>query len=142
MSETKINTEFRLAHTMLRVLNLEDSLKFYCEILGMQVLRRTDYPDGRFTNTFIGYGPEAEFPTLELTHNWDQKDSYNKGDGWGHICIETPDVYKACEDLAANGIKITRPPGPMKHGTRVIAFCEDPDGYKVELNETIEKETI
>mgnify|MGYP001316692432 FL=1 len=140
MSETKINTEFRLAHTMLRVLNLEDSLKFYCEILGMQVLRRTDYPDGRFTNTFIGYGPEAEFPTLELTHNWDQKDSYNKGDGWGHICIETPDVYKACEDLAANGIKITRPPGPMKHGTRVIAFCEDPDGYKVELNETIEKE--
>jgi len=140
MSETKINTEFRLAHTMLRVLNLEDSLKFYCEILGMQVLRRTDYPDGRFTNTFIGYGPEAEFPTLELTHNWDQKDSYNKGDGWGHICIETPDVYKACEDLAANGIKITRPPGPMKHGTRVIAFCEDPDGYKVELNETIAKE--
>ena len=140
MSETKINTEFRLAHTMLRVLNLEDSLKFYCEVLGMQVLRRTDYPDGRFTNTFIGYGPEAEFPTLELTHNWDQKDSYNKGDGWGHICIETPDVYKACEDLAANGIKITRPPGPMKHGTRVIAFCEDPDGYKVELNETIEKE--
>ena len=142
MSETKINTEFRLAHTMLRVLNLEDSLKFYCEILGMQVLRRTDYPDGRFTNTFIGYGPEAEFPTLELTHNWDQKDSYNKGDGWGHICIETPDVYKACEDLAANGIKITRPPGPMKHGTRVIAFCEDPDGHKLELNETIEKETI
>ena len=140
MPETKINTKFRLAHTMLRVLDLEDSLKFYCEILGMQVLRRTDYPDGRFTNTFIGYGPEAEFPTLELTHNWDQKDSYNKGDGWGHICIETPDVYKACEDLAANGIKITRPPGPMKHGTRVIAFCEDPDGYKVELNETIEKE--
>ena len=102
MPETKINTEFRLAHTMLRVLNLEDSLKFYCEILGMQVLRRTDYPDGRFTNTFIGYGPESEFPTLELTYNWDQKDSYNKGDGWGHICIETPDVYKACEDLAAN----------------------------------------
>ena len=140
MPESKINTEFRLAHTMLRVLDLESSLKFYCEILGMQVLRRTDYPDGRFTNTFIGYGPEAEFPTLELTHNWDQKDSYNKGDGWGHICIETLDVYKACEDLAANGIKITRPPGPMKHGTRVIAFCEDPDGYKVELNETIEKE--
>ena len=142
MPESKINIEFRLAHTMLRVLDLESSLKFYCEILGMQVLRRTDYPDGRFTNTFIGYGPEAEFPTLELTHNWDQKDSYNKGDGWGHICIETPDVYKACEDLAANGIKITRPPGPMKLGTRVIAFCEDPDGYKVELNETIEKETI
>ena len=140
MPESNTNATFRLAHTMLRVLDLESSLKFYCEILGMQVLRRTDYPDGRFTNTFIGYGPEAEFPTLELTYNWDQKDSYNKGDGWGHICIETLDVYKACEDLAANGIKITRPPGPMKHGTRVIAFCEDPDGYKVELNETIEKE--
>ena len=140
MSEPKIKTEYRLAHTMIRVLNLEASLKFYCEILGMQVLRRTDYPDGRFTNTFIGYGPEAEFPTLELTYNWDQQENYNKGDGWGHICVETPDVYKACEDLSANGIKITRPPGPMKHGTRVIAFCEDPDGYKVELNETIEKE--
>ncbi|MGI9356449.1 MAG: VOC family protein, partial [Rhizobiaceae bacterium] len=91
------------------------------------------------TNTFIGYGPEAEFPTLELTHNWDQTDVYDKGDGWGHICIETPDVYKACEALAAKGAKITRPAGPMKHGTRVIAFCEDPDGYKVELNETILK---
>ena len=140
MPESNTNAQFRLAHTMLRVLDLESSLKFYCEILGMEVLRRTDYPDGRFTNTFIGYGPEAEFPTLELTYNWDQKDNYNKGDGWGHICIETPDVYKACEELAANGIKITRPPGPMKHGTRVIAFCEDPDGYKVELNETIAKE--
>ncbi|MEM7424726.1 MAG: lactoylglutathione lyase [Pseudomonadota bacterium] len=128
---------FRLAHTMMRVKDLEASLDFYCGILGMQVLRRTDYPDGRFTNTFIGYGPEAEFPALELTHNWDQAETYDKGDGWGHICIETPDVYKACENLAARGVNITRPPGPMKHGTRVIAFCEDPDGYKVELNETI-----
>jgi len=75
---------------------------------------------------------------LELTHNWDQQESYNKGNGWGHICIETPDVYKACKELSAAGIKITRPPGPMKHGTRVIAFCEDPDGYKVELNEKIQ----
>tara|TARA_B100000965_G_scaffold253971_1_gene213699 strand:+ start:1310 stop:1735 length:426 start_codon:yes stop_codon:yes gene_type:complete len=140
VSEAQINSGFRLAHTMLRVLDLESSLKFYCDILGMQVLRRTDYPDGRFTNAFIGYGPETEFPALELTYNWDQKESYNKGDGWGHICIETPDVYKACEDLAAIGVNITRPPGPMKHGTRVIAFCEDPDGYKVELNETIAKE--
>jgi len=103
----------------------------------MEVLRRTDYPEGRFTNAFIGYGPEAEFPTLEITHNWDTETDYDKGDGWGHICIEAPDVYKACEDLAAQGVKITRPPGPMKHGTRVIAFCEDPDGYKVELNESI-----
>ena len=138
MSESKKYTGFRLAHTMIRVRNLELSLNFYCETLGMQVLRRTNYPEGRFTNTFIGYGPETEFPTLELTYNWDQLEIYDKGNGWGHICIETPNVYNACEDLASKGIKITRPPGPMKHGTRVIAFCEDPDGYKVELNEKIE----
>ena len=137
MSEKDIFQGFRLAHTMLRILNLDASLKFYCEILGMKVLRQTDYPDGRFTNTFIGYGPEIEYPTLELTYNWDQKESYEKGNGWGHICIETPDVYKACEDLTKLGVNITRKPGPMKHGTRVIAFCEDPDGYKVELNEPI-----
>ena len=138
MSESNTYAGFRLAHTMIRVHNLELSLNFYCKTLGMQVLRRTDYPEGRFTNTFIGYGPETEFPTLELTYNWDQQETYNKGNGWGHICIETPDVYKACDDLSTQGIKITRPPGPMKHGTRVIAFCEDPDGYKVELNENIE----
>ena len=130
---------YRLAHTMIRVRDLDASLDFYCGILGMQVLRRTDYPDGRFTNTFIGYGPEAEFPTLELTFNWDAPEEYEKGNGWGHVCIETPDVYRACEDLAAKGVKITRPPGPMKHGTRVIAFCRDPDGYTVELNESILK---
>lgn len=128
---------FRLAHTMMRVKDMEASLDFYCGILGMAVQRRTDYPDGRFTNTFIGYGPEASFPNLELTHNWDQGEDYDKGNGWGHICIEVPDVYKACESLRGKGVKITREPGPMKHGTRVIAFCEDPDGYKVELNETI-----
>ena len=138
MSNKEIFEGFRLAHTMLRVLNLDASLKFYCDILGMKILRRTDYPDGRFTNTFIGYGPENTYPTLELTHNWDQKEAYEKGNGWGHLCIETPDVYKACENLSNAGIKITRPPGPMKHGTRVIAFCEDPDGYKVELNEKIQ----
>ena len=138
MEQDKIFDGFRLAHTMLRVQNIDLSLKFYCEILGMKVLRKTDYSDGKFTNTFIGYGPEGEFPTLELTHNWDQKKPYDKGNGWGHICIETPDVYKACENLSSAGIKITRPPGPMKHGTRVIAFCEDPDGYKVELNEKIQ----
>ena len=137
MNNNEIFKDFRLAHTMLRVIDLSASLKFYCDILGMKVLRQTDYPEGKFTNTFIGYGPETEFPTLELTHNWDQKSSYEKGNGWWHICIETPDVYKACENLSAAGIKITRPPGPMKHGTRVIAFCEDPDGYKVELNEKI-----
>lgn len=135
---TKKNNR-RLAHTMLRVKNLDASLAFYCNVMGMEVLRRTDYPDGQFTNTFIGYGPEAEFPTLELTHNWDREDKYDMGDGWGHVCIETDDVYQTCTDLEAIGIKITRPPGPMKHGTRIIAFCEDPDGYKVELNESIEK---
>ncbi|PPR50447.1 MAG: Lactoylglutathione lyase [Alphaproteobacteria bacterium MarineAlpha5_Bin5] len=138
MGEKNIFKGFRLAHTMLRVLDLDSSLQFYCDILGMKVLRKTDYPEGKFTNTFIGYGPEDTYPTLELTYNWDQKEPYEKGNGWGHICIETPDVYKACEDLSSAGIKITRPPGPMKHGTRVIAFCEDPDGYKVELNEKIE----
>ena len=138
MNDRKIFEGFRLAHTMLRVLDLDTPLKFYCDILGMKVLRRTDYPDGRFTNTFIGYGLETESPTLELTYNWDQKEPYDKGNGWGHICIETPDVYKACEELTSAGIKITRPPGPMKHGTRIIAFCEDPDGYKVELNEKIQ----
>jgi len=137
MFDKELFSGFRLAHTMLRVINLNQSLNFYCNTLGMKILRRTDYPDGRFTNTFIGYGSEAEYPTLELTHNWDQKETYEKGDGWGHICIETPDVYKACESLSAIGIKITRAPGPMKHGTRIIAFCEDPDGYKVELNEKI-----
>ena len=137
MNKNEIFKDFRLAHTMLRVIDLEASLKFYCDILGMNILRRTDYPEGRFTNTFIGYGPETEYPALELTYNWDQKDSYEKGNGWGHICIETPDVYKACEDLTKLGVNITRKPGPMKHGTRVIAFSEDPDGYKVELNEPI-----
>ena len=137
MNKKEIFKDFRLAHTMMRVFDLEASLNFYCNILGMEILRKTDYPEGRFTNTFIGYGPETEYPCLELTHNWDQKEFYEKGNGWGHICIETPDVYKACNDLSAAGIKITRPPGPMKHGTRVIAFCEDPDGYKVELNEKI-----
>ena len=137
MEQDKLFEGFRLAHTMIRVKDLDLSLKFYCEILGMKVLRKTDYPDGKFTNTFIGYGPEVEFPTLEQTYNWEQNEPYDKGNGWGHICIETPDVYKACENLSSAGIKITRPPGPMKHGTRVIAFCEDPDGYKVELNEKI-----
>ena len=132
---------FRLAHTMMRVRDLDKSLAFYVDILGMEVLRKTDYPDGRFTNTFIGYGPEASFPTLELTHNWDQGDAYDMGNGWGHIAIEVPDVYAACAQLQEVGIKITRPPGPMKHGTRVIAFVEDPDGYKVELNESILKMT-
>ena len=139
MSEEKLSAGFRLAHTMMRVKSTDRSLEFYCGILGIQVLRWTDYPEGKFTNTFIVCGPEAEFPTLELTENWGQKDDYDKGNGWGHICIETLDVYRVCEELAAKGVNITRPPGPIKYGTRVIAFCEDPDAYKVELNESIPK---
>ena len=141
MSKGVNSDGYRLAHTMIRVRDLQASFNFYCKILGMKVLRKTDYPEGRFTNAFIGYGLETESPTLELTHNWDQKENYDKGNGWGHICIETPDVYKACDDLASQNVKITRKPGPMKHGTRVIAFCEDPDGYKVELNEKLKSKT-
>ena len=101
----EINLEgYRLAHTMIRVKDLEASFNFYCKTLGMKVLRKTDYPDGKFTNAFIGYGLETESPCLELTCNWDQKDDYDKGNGWGHVCIETPDVYKACDDLAKLGV--------------------------------------
>lgn len=139
MTEATDTAGYRLAHTMIRVSDLDKALGFYCEMLGMKVLRRTDYPDGEFTNTFIGYGPEESFPSIEITHNWDQSEPYDKGDGWGHLCVEVPDVYAACERLEKAGINITRPPGPMKHGTRVIAFVEDPDGYKVELNESILK---
>ena len=98
MADENFNSDYRLAHTMMRVLDLDKSIHFYCDILGMNVLRKTDYPGGRYTNAFVGYGPEIEFPALELTHNWDQETHYDKGNGWGHICIETPDVYKAVED--------------------------------------------
>jgi len=125
---------YRLAHTMIRVRDLEATLNFYCGILGMEVLRRTDYPDGRFTNTFIGYGPEAEFPTLELTHNWDTT-SYDLGNGFGHIAIGAPDIVGACERVREYGGHVTREPGPMKHGTTVIAFAKDPDGYTIEFIE-------
>ena len=140
MNQNNNKYNFRLAHTMIRVLDLEKSLHFYCDLLGMQVQRRTDYPAGRFTNTFIGYGAEAEFPCLELTHNWDQEAPYEKGNGWGHICIETPDVYKSCEELVKIGVEFISPPKPMNAGTRILAFCKDPDGYIIELNESINKE--
>ena len=138
-TESKDNG-YRLAHTMIRVIDLEKSISFYCDILGMQVLRRTDYPGGRYTNAFVGYGPEIEFPALELTHNWDQEEHYDKGNGWGHICIETPNVYQAVKDLEAQGAKIISPAKPMNAGTRILAFIEDPDGYVVELNEKLKLE--
>lgn len=122
----------RILHTMLRVGDLEKSIAFYTEVLGMQLLRRKDYPDGKFTLAFVGYGNEAENSVIELTHNWDT-DSYVLGNGYGHIALEVPDVYKACEDIRARGGKITREPGPMMHGNSILAFVEDPDGYKIEL---------
>ncbi|HRQ80636.1 MAG TPA: lactoylglutathione lyase [Azospirillaceae bacterium] len=124
---------YRLLHTMLRVFDLEKSIRFYTELLGMRLLRRTDYEGGRFTLAFIGYGAESETAVIELTHNWDQAEPYTIGSGYGHIAIGVPDAYAACDGLRAAGAKITREPGPMKHGSTVIAFVEDPDGYKVEL---------
>ncbi len=135
--ETKPGNGYKIDHTMIRVTDLEKSLDFYVRILGMQILRRTDYPDGRFTNTFIGFGPEGISPSIELTSNWDQGEAYDKGNAWGHLAIQVPDVYEACARFETQGVKITRPPGPMKHATRNIAFIEDPDGYKIELNEQI-----
>lgn len=124
---------FRLLHTMIRVRDLETSLDFYTRLLGMRLLRRNDFPDGKFTLAFVGYGEEDGNTVIELTHNWDQAEPYAIGTGFGHIALGVPDIYQACEGLAAAGAKIARPPGPMKHGTSIIAFVEDPDGYKVEL---------
>ncbi|MGQ0663898.1 MAG: lactoylglutathione lyase, partial [Pseudomonadota bacterium] len=120
---------------MLRVIDLEKSLAFYVGRLGMRLLRRKDYPEGKFTLAFVGYGPEDSHAVIELTHNWGRSEPYEVGTGFGHIALAVKDIYATCERLAAAGVKITRPPGPMKHGTSVIAFIEDPDGYKIEFNE-------
>jgi len=122
----------RLLHTMIRVGDLDRSIAFYTDILGMKVLRRRDYPDGKFTLAFVGYGDEADHTVIELTHNWDTG-SYELGNGFGHLAVAVPDAYKACEMVKAKGGKVTREAGPMKHGTTVIAFVEDPDGYKIEF---------
>lgn len=122
----------RILHTMLRVGDLEKSLDFYTTVLGMRLLRRKDYPDGKFTLAFVGYQDEADGAVIELTHNWDTP-SYDLGNGYGHIALEVEDAYKACDDIKARGGKVTREAGPMKHGQTVIAFVEDPDGYKIEL---------
>jgi len=122
----------RLLHTMLRVGNLEESLNFYCNVLGMKLLRKKDYPGGEFTLAFVGYGDEANHAALELTYNWG-KNSYQMGDAYGHIAIGVDDIYATCEEIRKQGGKITREPGPMKHGSTVIAFIEDPNGYKIEL---------
>lgn len=122
----------RILHTMLRVVNLEKSLTFYTEILGMKLLRRNDYPDGKFTLAFVGYGSEADGAVIELTHNWGVE-KYELGNAFDHIAIEVPDAYAACAAIKQRGGKVVREAGAMKHGNTVIAFVEDPDGYKIEL---------
>ena len=125
----------RMLHTMLRVGDLDRSIAFYTEVLGMKLLRRKGYPEGKFTLAFVGYGDEAEYTVLELTYNWGVE-RYELGTAFGHLAIEVEDAYKACEAVAAKGGKVTRPAGPMKHGSTVIAFVEDPDGYKIEFIQT------
>jgi lactoylglutathione lyase len=122
----------RLLHTMIRVGDLERSIGFYTEVLGMKLLRKSDYPGGRFTNAFVGYDDESKAAVLELTHNWDTK-SYDHGTAFGHVAIEVEDAYKTCDEVRRRGGKVVREAGPMKHGTTVIAFVEDPDGYKIEF---------
>jgi len=122
----------RLLHTMLRVGDLEKSLAFYTGVLGMTLLRRHDYPEGKFTLAFVGFGPEREQAVIELTHNW-ETGRYDLGDGFGHVALEVDDASAACAAIKAKGGVVTREAGPMKHGTTVIAFVQDPDGYKIEL---------
>lgn len=123
----------QLLHTMIRVLDLDRSLDFYTNKLGMKLLRKKDYPSGEFTLAFVGYGDEESNAVIELTHNWGQKEPYQIGTAFGHLAIGVPDIYGTCDRLAKAGVKIPRPPGPMRHGGSVIAFVEDPDGYKIEL---------
>jgi len=122
----------RLLHTMIRVGDLQRSIDFYTEVLGMRLLRKSDYPSGRFTNAFVGYDDESRAAVLELTHNWDTT-SYDMGSGFGHVAVEVEDASKACDEVKKRGGRVSREPGPMKHGATVIAFVEDPDGYKIEF---------
>lgn len=122
----------RILHTMLRVIDLDKSIAFYTEVLGMKLLRRKDYPEGKFTLAFVGYGPENEQAAIELTHNWETK-TYDRGNAYGHIAIAVDDVYQACEKIKQAGGDVVREAGPMKHGTTILAFVKDPDGYMIEL---------
>ncbi len=122
----------RLLHTMIRVNDLDESLRFYCGALGMTLLRKQEYPGGRFTLAFVGYGDEGSHSVVELTYNWDTH-HYDLGNAFGHLAIGVPDIYKACDALRAKGVKVVREPGPMKHGGTEIAFVEDPNGYRIEL---------
>lgn len=125
----------RILHTMIRVVDLDKSIDFYTKVFGMKLLRRKDYPEGKFTLAFVGYGDEESNAVIELTHNWETK-SYELGNAFGHIAIAVDDAYKACEEIAAKGGNVVRPAGPMKHGGSVIAFVKDPDGYMIELIQT------
>jgi lactoylglutathione lyase len=122
----------RILHTMLRVGDLDRSIRFYTEVLGMKLLRRRDFPEGKFTLAFVGYGEESESALIELTYNWGVQ-QYDLGNAFGHIAVEVKDAQAACEEVKKLGGRVTREAGPMKHGTRVIAFVEDPDGYKIEF---------
>jgi lactoylglutathione lyase len=122
----------KFLHTMIRVNDLGESIQFYCDILGMKLLRKKDYPSGRFTLAFVGYGNESENTVVELTHNWDTH-RYDVGNGFGHLALGVDDIYRTCDELCQRGVKIVREPGPMKHGGTEIAFIEDPNGYKIEL---------
>lgn len=129
------SSKFRFLHTMIRVRDLDKSIDFYTRLLGMKLLRRTDFPSGEFTLAFVGYGDETSDTVIELTHNWGQQEDYDQGTAFGHLAIGVPDIYGTCEQLSAEHVKIPRPPGPMKHGGSTIAFVDDPDGYKIELIE-------
>ena len=128
-------SNYRMLHTMIRVKDLDTSLAFYTGPMGMKLLRKRDVPDGKYSLAFVGYGEEPEHCVVELTHNWDQATPYEIGTGFGHLAVGVPDVYGLCEGISKAGGKVTRAPGPVKFGTTVIAFVEDPDGYKIELIE-------
>ena len=130
-----MSDNFKMLHTMIRVRDLDKSISFYCDHLKMKLIRQKDYPSGKFTLAFVGYGDEESNTVVELTHNWEQDEDYELGNGFGHLAIGVPDIYSTCELLEKAGADIPRAPGPMKHGTTVIAFVRDPDGYMIELIE-------
>ncbi|USG59605.1 lactoylglutathione lyase [Sneathiella marina] len=134
MNEENVSN-FRMLHTMIRVKDLDKSIDFYVNNLEMKLLRKTDFPGGKFTLAFVGYGDEKDTTVIELTHNWDQAEPYDLGNGFGHLALGVKDIYGICEKLEAQGVDIPRPAGPMKHGKSVIAFIKDPDGYLIELVE-------
>ena len=127
--------KFKYLHTMIRVMDIEKSIEFYTKFFNMKLIRKNDFPGGKFSLAFLGYGNEVDNTVLELTYNWDQKEVYEHGNAWGHIALGVEDIYTLCDDLEKNGLQIIRKPGPMKHGTTLIAFIKDPDGYNIELIE-------